>query len=289
MRRPSFIAGLILLSEFLWLAPASAEQRNAGVRTPPSVAAAQAAARESQRLVIEKLRSGQEAPDSYGLQCCQVLQVPASAFVPLDDAVPAANADLGYLYAAQNGIGFDFWAPVQLPTGARIVYLDLFYNDTNVLDDFQVDLRAFLGGNPDFLGSGPPSGSTIASVFSTGSAGYGYAVTELDYVVNNNVGYDPAAAQLTLRVLFTANAALSQGLKAVEIWWERGLSPAPATATFGDVPTNDFAFQYVEALVASGVTGGCQASPALYCPDNFVTRRQMAIFIAKALGLYWRF
>ena len=30
------------------------------------------------------------------------------------------------------------------------------------------------------------------------------------------------------------------------------------------------------------------AVPApVYCPDSFVTRRQMAIFIAKALGLQW--
>ncbi len=47
----------------------------------------------------------------------------------------------------------------------------------------------------------------------------------------------------------------------------------------------DFGFQYVEALVASGITGGCGSGS--YCPDNPVTRRQMAIFLAKALGLHW--
>jgi len=63
------------------------------------------------------------------------------------------------------------------------------------------------------------------------------------------------------------------------------VSPAPATATFNDVPTNHPFFQFIEALYASGITGGCQAAPPLYCPDNPVTRGQMAVFLAKALGL----
>ena len=29
----------------------------------------------------------------------------------------------------------------------------------------------------------------------------------------------------------------------------------------------------------------CQPSPPLYCPDNLVTRGQMAVFPAKAFGL----
>jgi hypothetical protein len=36
-------------------------------------------------------------------------------------------------------------------------------------------------------------------------------------------------------------------------------------------------------LAASGITGGCGGGN--FCPDNPVTRRQMAIFLSKALGL----
>ncbi len=71
----------------------------------------------------------------------------------------------------------------------------------------------------------------------------------------------------------------------VEIWWKRSVSPAPGSATFNDVPTNHPFFQYIEALAASGITGGC--GPGIYCPDNPVTRGQMAVFLAKALGLHW--
>lgn len=61
------------------------------------------------------------------------------------------------------------------------------------------------------------------------------------------------------------------------------VSPAPPTATFNDVPTNHPFFKYIEALAASGITGGCGSGN--YCPDNPVTRGQMAVFLAKALGL----
>ena len=40
-----------------------------------------------------------------------------------------------------------------------------------------------------------------------------------------------------------------------------------------------------QALVSSGVTGGCGAGN--YCPDAPLTRGQMATFLAKALGLAW--
>jgi hypothetical protein len=40
-------------------------------------------------------------------------------------------------------------------------------------------------------------------------------------------------------------------------------------------------------LSASGITAGCQTSPPLYCPNAPLTRAQMAVFLSKALGLYW--
>jgi hypothetical protein len=40
---------------------------------------------------------------------------------------------------------------------------------------------------------------------------------------------------------------------------------------------------YIEYFSTLGITGGCSASPPLYCPDNPVTRGQMAIFLTAAL------
>ena len=52
-----------------------------------------------------------------------------------------------------------------------------------------------------------------------------------------------------------------------------------------DVPAGAFAAAWIEDLYARGVTGGCQASPLLYCPNNTVTRGQMAVCLTKTFGL----
>ena len=56
----------------------------------------------------------------------------------------------------------------------------------------------------------------------------------------------------------------------------------PAGA-FTDVPADAPYAAEVEAVLAAGVTRGCSAEPMLYCPDESVTRAQMASFLARAL------
>ncbi len=50
--------------------------------------------------------------------------------------------------------------------------------------------------------------------------------------------------------------------------------------TFTDVPTSNPFYFYVESLVHSGVTSGC--GTGVYCPNNSITRAQMAVFLLKA-------
>jgi hypothetical protein len=51
-------------------------------------------------------------------------------------------------------------------------------------------------------------------------------------------------------------------------------------STFLDVPPSHPFYEFVEILADNGVTGGC--APSYYCPDNPVTRAQMAVFLLKA-------
>ena len=55
------------------------------------------------------------------------------------------------------------------------------------------------------------------------------------------------------------------------------------TATFADVPTTHPFYTWIEALVHAGITGGCAANPPMYCPDNQVTRDQMAVFLLRGI------
>ncbi|HEY1249865.1 MAG TPA: S-layer homology domain-containing protein [Thermoanaerobaculia bacterium] len=58
--------------------------------------------------------------------------------------------------------------------------------------------------------------------------------------------------------------------------------PPPETGTvFLDVPVGSFAAAWIEELYNLGVTGGC--GNGNYCPDDPVTRAQMAVFLLKDL------
>lgn len=48
-------------------------------------------------------------------------------------------------------------------------------------------------------------------------------------------------------------------------------------ATFNDVPATYWAYRFIEALANRGITGGCGGGA--YCPENSITRAQMAVFI----------
>jgi hypothetical protein len=57
---------------------------------------------------------------------------------------------------------------------------------------------------------------------------------------------------------------------------------APATQSFTDVSTTSPFYRHVEKLKELGITTGCSTTPAKFCPDDPVTRAQMAIFLVRA-------
>jgi hypothetical protein len=61
--------------------------------------------------------------------------------------------------------------------------------------------------------------------------------------------------------------------------------PPPATGIFEDVWVNYWAADWIEQLYRERITSGCKQSPKLYCPEMHVTRTQMAVFLARLLGL----
>jgi hypothetical protein len=60
-------------------------------------------------------------------------------------------------------------------------------------------------------------------------------------------------------------------------------TPPPCTGTFGDVPCPSQFANWIEALAAEGITGGCGGGN--YCPGNANTRGQMSVFLTKTFHL----
>jgi len=59
-----------------------------------------------------------------------------------------------------------------------------------------------------------------------------------------------------------------------------GYVPPSCTGVFTDVACPSQFADWIEELAAEQITGGCGAG--IYCPDNAVTRAQMAAFLLKA-------
>jgi hypothetical protein len=64
-----------------------------------------------------------------------------------------------------------------------------------------------------------------------------------------------------------------------------GYQPPEATAVFTDVPLDHPFARFIEQLSNEAITGGCGTDPPRYCPDQPVTRGQMAVFLVRAFGL----
>jgi hypothetical protein len=59
--------------------------------------------------------------------------------------------------------------------------------------------------------------------------------------------------------------------------------PPSPLGIFADVPPSDYYAPWIEQLYREGITAGC--NPANYCPNDPVTRGQMAAFLARTYTL----
>jgi len=216
------------------------------------------------------------APQAYGTDSYTVTTIPAAAFYPATrpQFYNTSGADLG-----RNGFidtVTEFYAPVDIPGGAIIDYIGL---NTSTDADFaygvQLVSRFRTGG-----------GGAVAT-FSSTAHGWGtdFNASPIGYLWDGDP-WNFGGAILLVNVE-EGSFSSAELFGSVEIWWKRSIYPPPDNASFDDVPTSHPFFQFVEALNAAGITGGCSVNPPLYCPDNPLTRGQMAVFLAKALGLHW--
>jgi hypothetical protein len=226
------------------------------------------------------LLAGLARGQSYGPDD-QVLTIGVAEFRGLR---PNIHAD-GYLYNA--AVDSDTYrATVRLPRGALIERLCLYTRTSpgQTVSAKLVASKLVLGG-----GGGPAELVIPGSAVQSASVdGYGLFCTDpFAYTVTGTIDVDGDGGQDSVQFSVEVDLPTNFGFGAVRITWKRQVSPPPATATFGDVPLDSPYAQFIEALKASDITGGCQQAPLLYCPDRPITRAEMAVFLAKGLGLHW--
>jgi hypothetical protein len=222
-----------------------------------------------------------EGPDRFGTAQYSYVNVQSPELMPDTSAIQFSAINNGALRYQTNLAGYGLSAPVHLPGGALISYFELDLYDASPAGRVQA---ALLVCNYDGTGCVQQAGScgTTGTVCSddAGTPGYEGASVFLSpaVVVDNFLNrYIVAVGNTTL----DGTTAVSQ----VIIGYKLQVSPSSSSPTFTDVPAGHPFYQFIEALAASGITGGCGGGN--FCPDAPLTRGQMAVFLAKALGLQW--
>ena len=211
-------------------------------------------------------------PDTYGLAQLTALMMGSYQFHEYYDLGaglinPTTGMDRVITSVSQAAVAH----PV-LPNGARVESIELRACDSSATDEVLARL---------YTCETPGAGCSLIAEMSTGTTaipGCGNSLYQLPapLVVNN---------QNPLAVVLRTGTTSATTFSGVKLYYRLQVSPAPGVATFTDVPTSYWAFQYIEALKASGITQG--VTPTTFEPESNVTRAQMAVFLAKALGLHW--
>jgi len=219
---------------------------------------------------------GVNAPESYGIDDPTRISLLSYAFQgrdPHNDQI-LDDGDSYRAFTSDTNTSLSFAASVSIPAGATITRIGFDNCDNTPLGTLSLALVDRFDDHNSIL---------VAFVDSTDSSvcGFNNFTLTSPYPHDNNVDH--------VFELYTVQGNFihpTLKFRSAYVEYLRRVSPAPGIATFDDVPTSDIYFQFIEALASSGITVGCDAVPN-YCPDRPITRAEMAVFLAKALGLHF--
>ncbi len=196
------------------------------------------------------------------------------------------------------GSGSTFVAPLDLPEGSLVSNITFWYYDNSPLQE----IKFHVGKTSQSMATTSPtlpilSLDLLGLTFSSGVAGASTNMRTAVVSPTSPFVYDSwdnstnPATHIDYSLFVDIPPALGLlnlggvGFSGALVTFNRQIAPAPAAATFDDVPTTHPFFNEVQQLSKSGITLGCGNNN--YCPDSPVTRGQMAAFLSRAFGLQW--
>jgi len=228
-------------------------------------------------------------PEGFGIDNYTVTVIPASSFT--SDMSPTTDYGSTYRRFEPADSAGHLFAGAEVPAGAVIDFVGIqAHNDHHYpYQNYQVTLfsadqhSGTTTGQVSFIETYTDADSFYETTYNETPIGFAWTQNAHQMLVIDlyQIPFSPIDCAPTPFL----DCREDFGVGWVEIWWKRSVSPAPETPSFADVPSSDGGYQYIEALKASGITGGCGGPN--FCPEANLTRRQMAIFLAKALGLHW--
>jgi len=197
--------------------------------------------------------------------------------VDVSDFSLTTSGVLGPTVSGVSGSGSIYTVTVNTGSGSGTLGLNVIDNDS-ILNQFSNPLGGAGTGNGNFT-SGETYTITKAWIFGDVPNTY-WAYSYIESLYGS--GITGGCSLIPLRFCPTAPVTRAQ----MAIFLLRGIygsnydPPAATGALFNDVQLNSFGAAFIEELAAEGITGGCGGGN--YCPNQAVTRTQMAIFLIRA-------
>src|SRR5262249_2235578 len=157
----------------------------------------------------------------------------AADFTPVNSRTDYETS-AGLVYS--NGGAGTFHASAHVPKGGLLTFFDLDYCD--IVDGRTVEARLYPTPRTSPLSSRTISHPTAPTQASCTSA--------YEDLTSQNITFNPNTDDLYVEVE-THGGFLDSSFSGVSIFYQLQVSPAPATATFADVPTNSPYFKFIEA------------------------------------------
>jgi hypothetical protein len=212
-------------------------------------------------------------PETYGTTSETLLPVDAYEFEGMDSSVTTGWVPFVNRRYRTGGTNTLMTAGLRVPNGAQITKVEITGCDVDAVGTMEGSIVEC-----------PLTGANcIVSAMAVSTAGQPGCATFTHTLPEPRTVDHSATSYSVIVHLPTLGPSLS--FRRMAVYYKLQVSPAPATARFTDVPVGHPLHRFVEALAAAGITGGCGAD--LYCPEATLTRGQMAVFLATALGLHW--
>jgi hypothetical protein len=191
----------------------------------------------------------------------------------------------GHTYTVYQGINF-----LDVPSN------DLFYNDIGKLSARGVTVGC---GNGNYCPSSPVTREQMAAFIMRAKGEFNPpmpSTQRFNDVSPQNVFYNfiDRMAVLGITVGCTPDHLMycpSDPVKREQMaaFILRGLGefnpPMPSTQRFNDVPPQNVFYNFIDRLAVLQITLGCTPDHLQYCPNDSVTRAQMAAFLVRAFNL----
>lgn len=196
--------------------------------------------------------------------------------VDASDFSLTTNGVLGAKVGAVSGSGSTYTVTVNSGSGSGMIQLNVLDNDT-ILNGSAIPLGGAGVGNGNFTSG---ENYTIRKTWIFGDVPDTYwANGFIERLYNDNITGGCSSVPL----LYCPNSSVTRAQMAVFLLRAKhgpAYTPPSATGTvYKDIPASYWAAKWIEQLAAEGITGGCGNNN--YCPENVVTRDQMAVFLLR--------